>query len=173
MGKKQRNIIIVAVSVLGVLMIASLFPFLLQMVKIFEGNGFPKEATVITELNQPYEHNGLRITATDIKSINDPFSDKIIVGIKWEFENISNSDRYITESTNVTAYVDDSATDRAFDPYFDSILNSGNIAPGKRASAYYSVAASKDAKRIELCYKDDYWCNVNVTFAFDIPPVEG
>ena len=51
MGKKQRNIIIVAVSVLGVLMIASLFPFLFQMVKNFAGN----EPTIITELNQPYE----------------------------------------------------------------------------------------------------------------------
>ena len=54
MGKKQRNIIIVAVSVLGVLMIASLFPFLFQMVKNFAGN----EPTIITELNQPYEGGG-------------------------------------------------------------------------------------------------------------------
>ena len=166
MGKKQRNIIIVVVSVLGVLMIASLFPFLFQMVKNFAGN----EPTIITELNQPYEGGGLRITVTDIQAVKHPEeSDKINIEVYWVFENISNKEHRVSDS-QAKAYVDDISVPRT---YYQQGIENDNLAAGKRTEGYYCVEAPKDTKQFELRYYEEYNNpDVNVTFVFDIPPVE-
>ena len=164
--KKERTVFIIILCVIGVVAMLGIFSPTLK--------NFWEKPTVITELNQPYENDGVRITATDIKSINSPDSDsQIIVGIKWKFENISNGDRYVNH-TQATAYVDDVAVSEELNQISpEESIEVGNLAPGKRTVGYYCVKAPKDAKQIELNYKDDYGFKVNVTFVFDIPPVEG
>ena len=165
MEKSQRNGVIIMSVICFVVILVFLIPKML--------NGFQKDPTVISDLNQPYEHNGLRITATDIKSINVLDSDnQIYIGVKWEFENISNDDRYVNH-TEATAYVDDVAVSEELNWISpEENIEMGKLAPGKRTVGYYCVKAPKDAKQIELNYKDDTFSKVNVTFVFDIPPVE-
>ena len=170
MGKKQRNIIIVVVSVLGVLMIASLFPFLFQMVKNFAGN----EPTIITELNQPYEGGGLRITVTDIHAVKHPeASDKINIEVYWVFENISNKEKYVNDA-RAKAYVDDISAPSSYSlEHYRQGIENDNLAAGKRTEGYYCVEAPKDARQFELRYYEEYSAfGVNVAFVFGIPPVE-
>lgn len=170
MDKKQKNI----VAIICFILILAAFCVISPMLKNFWGNGFPKEATVITELNQPYENDGVRITATDVKSINFPDSDsQIIVGIKWKFENISNENCWINVGSKATAYVDDIAVSNVYNRINpEENVASGELAVGKQTVGYYCVKAPKSAKQIELNYKDDYDFKANVTFVFDIPPVE-
>ena len=171
MEKSQQKVNIVVCIILAVTAFGTLF---LMFNQNFMQNFMNSEPTVITELNQPYENDGVRITATDVKSINFPDSDsQIIVGIKWKFENISNENCWINVGSKATAYVDDIAVSNVYNRINpEENVASGELAVGKQTVGYYCVKAPKDAKRIELNYKDDYDFNANVTFVFDIPPVE-
>ena len=183
MEKKQRNILIAVVAgacvliicvIVGrILLVGGMTGVLMNMAGINGENFGSTQETKITELNQPYENNGLKITAMDVKAID--FSDadnQVIVGIKLEFENVSKKDRYIN-GLHVTAYVDGISALESVDSISpEENIVYGDLAPGRRTAGYYCVKAPKDAKQIELNYKDDTFSKVNVTFVFDIPPVE-
>ena len=131
------------------------------------------EETKITELNQPYEHNGLKITATDIEAVVDSYSeDKMIIAVKLKVENVSNAKGYVSAGI-IETYVDDMAVTQTFTSEFKEKLEYGKLSLGKYTEGYYCVEEPKGAQKIELNYNDDYWCNVNVTFVLEVPPVEG
>ena len=165
MEKKQRKITIAAYIILGVAALGTLF----LMLKNNAMNSSIKEPTVITELNQPYEGGGLRITVTDIQAVNDPVaSDKIIIEVYWVFENISNKERSVSD-TDATVYANDVSAPKSF--YQQGIRN-GDLA-GKRTEGYYCAKVPRGAKQFELRYYEKYIdAGVNVTFVFDVPPVE-
>ena len=196
MEKKQRDILIAVVAGACVLIICvivgrillvggivgGIHGTLMNMIGIDGGILGSTEETKITELNQPYEHNGLKIAATDIETMVDSYTamvdsyseDKMIIAVKLVIENVSSSKKYVDGIMALNAYVDDVAAPKAYsyDSPFDDFLGFQELLPGKRAEGYYCVEAPKGAQKIELNYKDDFFCNVNVTFVLEVPPVE-
>jgi len=137
------------------------------------GSGASAEAETIMELNQPYEGSALKITATEIKTAPASYeNDKIVIGVKFDIENVSSKDSRFSVSS-ISPYVDDVAVSNTYGSDFGDHLSSATIAPGKRALGYFYVKAPKDAEIIELHYRDNYAINGgSAVFIFDIPPVE-
>ena len=188
MEKKQRDILIAVVAGVCVLIICvivgrillvggivgGIHGTLMNMIGIDGGIFGSAEETKITELNQPYEHNGLKITATDIAAMVDSHSDdKKIIAVKLKVENVSNAKGYVSAGI-IKTYVDDTAVTQTFTSEFKEKLEYGKLSLGKYTEGYYCVEAPKDTKQFELRYYEEYNNpDVNVTFVFDIPPVEG
>ena len=173
MNSKQRNILIVGCIVAGIILFSVAVSLGIIAYQYISQNSFSKQDTVIAELNQPYEHNGIKVTATYIESAVNPYAmsnNQSVIGVKFVFENVS-KEEYMVNSACMKAYVDAVLATQCLYATPDNLVI-GNIMPGKRIEGYYCVEATKDAKKIELNYNDDYEGKVNVTFVFDIPPVE-
>ena len=128
----------------------------------------------IKELNTPYNGSVLKITATEIKAIPKPSeSDRIIIGVRFIVENISNEDFYLSGKI-MSTYVDDVTTDETGSAYFDKPGESfgGHIASGKRTEGYRCVDVSKDAKFVEFYFRETYSPTKTAVFIFEVPSVE-
>lgn len=132
----------------------------------------PGTETTITELNQTYNGSVLDITATDIQIVDASYRDKDRIYIEVRFiVNNTSKRNYDLAGYRFNSYVDDVTAYGSSYAYSNDAGEdlSGTIAPGKSAVGYYSVYASKGAKKVEIHIEETD--KKTVIFILDMPPV--
>lgn len=103
------------------------------------------------------------ITAEEYKSDNQfmqPKDGYMFYRMEFEFENISDSDEYIS-SYNFTCYADDYDMEAK---YFDSLDLNATLSKGKKTKGSVFYEVPMDAKEITLEYEVNTWTEDKVIF---------
>lgn len=169
-GSKEQNLsgkkIILILSPIFVVLMAITILFLLPT-----PNPTPnvKNLEPITKLNETYSGD-IIVTATDIRTINRPNDETILVGVRFEVKNNSNTSYELFRA--IDTYIDDIAPNPSYSGFNSTTETlSVTLMPGKKATGYETVIAPKGSKKIEIQFQDQHY-DTCVRFIFDIPPVE-
>lgn len=114
------------------------------------------------------ETSDLRITfvsAKKYKSDNEfvqPKKGNIYYKMKFEFENISDSDKALSTMIDWTCYADSYKVDQNY--LEDDNGLDASLSPGKKAKGSVYFELPKDAKEIMLEYSPNFWTDNKVVF---------
>ena len=112
------------------------------------------------------ETSYLRITylsAEEYTSDNEfiqPKDGNVYYRMGFEFENISDSDEYIS-SWDFTCYADDYDMEQT---YFDEMDLDATLSPGKKTKGYVYFEVPADSEKITLEYETNFWSEDKVVF---------
>lgn len=110
------------------------------------------------------------LEAHEIESDNQfnlPTEGKVFIGAKFEIENISSVDRYLTTgSTTITAYCNDIALSDTLNAIVACPEGSAgsNVAPGKKIIGWSGFEAPEDWAEIEFSVEDEGWSTKKAEF---------
>lgn len=118
------------------------------------------------EVGEIAETTNLRITfvsAEEYKSDNkfiQPESGNVFYRMEFEFENISETDQYVS-SFNFKCYADSYDMEQR---YLDDIDLDATLSKGKKTKGYIFFEVPKDATEITLEYETNYWTGNKIIF---------
>ena len=136
------------------------------------GNVIASEATTTEEVDNVFEVGEIVetsdlkisfISAEEYKSDNQfiqPKDGNVFYRMEFEFENLSDSDTYVS-SYNFTCYADDYDMEAK---YFDSLDLNATLSKGKKTKGSVFFEVPKDAKEITLEYELNFFTEDKVIF---------
>ncbi len=127
-------------------------------------------------LNETAVFDNLKITATDLQESDgveffEAGDGNVFVGVKFEIENVSDTDQNISSIMMFSAYTDDVESDYSISALmaFDDNGNTldGTLAPGKKMVGYYAIETSEEWKSIEIQVQPDILDETKASFVFN------